>query len=263
MLGTNQVSKARHRVDGMLALAEAPFYTIQGEGPSAGTPAVFIRLAGCNLRCYFCDTEFGTLWDDSTLVLPESIAEEVIQLLSKNLNRPSFDHKPLVVITGGEPFLQNFLPLVRVLAGLHMRIEVETAGSLMFDLREARAGFYEQFVFGAKNHIICSPKTPTINAELADLVYAWKYLVSPSLADHDPEDGLPLWSMQARSQGKRARIARPPNHRGRFWHDKIFLQPLAPPDGSFPTYAATNAVNLAKQHGYRVSLQTHKLLGLP
>src|SRR5882672_9762748 len=53
MFGQNEVVKEDYDPQGKLWVREV-FYTIQGEGPDAGTPAVFVRLAGCNLRCYFC-----------------------------------------------------------------------------------------------------------------------------------------------------------------------------------------------------------------
>ena len=68
--------------------------TIQGEGPLAGCPSVFIRLAGCNLRCPWCDTDYTSnrkLWR----------ASEVVELV--RAIRPS----GLVVLTGGEPFRQD------------------------------------------------------------------------------------------------------------------------------------------------------------
>lgn len=52
----------RRRESGGLLQVQDVFYTIQGEGPFAGRTAVFIRLTGCNLRCWFCDTVWG---DDS------------------------------------------------------------------------------------------------------------------------------------------------------------------------------------------------------
>lgn len=67
------------------------FYSIQGEGYWTGRPAVFIRFAGCNLRCPFCDTDFMV----RTEMSEDEIVDEVCQ----------YDCN-MVVITGGEPTLQ-------------------------------------------------------------------------------------------------------------------------------------------------------------
>lgn len=73
------------------------FYSLQGEGRNTGRAAVFIRFAGCNLRCSFCDTEFESYREMSN----EEIMAEV-EVLSP---QPSAI-KPLIVLTGGEPTLQ-------------------------------------------------------------------------------------------------------------------------------------------------------------
>lgn len=90
-------------------LITSVFYTHQGEGPFAGYPAVFVRLAGCNrgrkedMGCRFCDTAFqysnGKVMSFGVLDLEMSNT-----LVGSNTSR-----KPLVVITGGEPMMQNNL----------------------------------------------------------------------------------------------------------------------------------------------------------
>ena len=67
------------------------FYSIQGEGRYTGTPAIFIRLAGCNLRCDFCDTEHQPYQD----LTEEEIMRQIADFPTSH-----------VVITGGEPMLQ-------------------------------------------------------------------------------------------------------------------------------------------------------------
>ena len=57
MFGKNPIRKAIFDNADFYEVQEI-FLTIQGEGPYAGTPAIFIRLGGCNLACNFCDTEF-------------------------------------------------------------------------------------------------------------------------------------------------------------------------------------------------------------
>ena len=67
------------------------FYSLQGEGFHTGVPAVFVRLAGCNLKCSFCDTEFDTY----TTYTKEELAKAIAPYPSKHL-----------IFTGGEPALQ-------------------------------------------------------------------------------------------------------------------------------------------------------------
>ncbi|MGL5741035.1 MAG: 7-carboxy-7-deazaguanine synthase QueE [Legionella sp.] len=90
------------------------FFTIQGEGPYRGHPAYFIRLAKCNLACYFCDTYFDSgEWRSFTSLLEE--ADSVIASFFNNrkLHIPfwaqGFSKKIVLVITGGEPSLQRNL----------------------------------------------------------------------------------------------------------------------------------------------------------
>ena len=73
------------------------FYSLQGEGRNTGRAAVFIRFAGCNLRCSFCDTEFESYREMSN----EEILAEV-----EALRPQTSDLRPLLVLTGGEPTLQ-------------------------------------------------------------------------------------------------------------------------------------------------------------
>ena len=86
--------------DGTLLKVHSIFMTIQGEGPFSGHPAVFIRLAGCNLACPFCDTEYTE--NAVTMTIPE---------IRKAVRNAHTVNKGLVVITGGEPFRQNIVRL--------------------------------------------------------------------------------------------------------------------------------------------------------
>ena len=90
------------------------FYSLQGEGYHSGTPAVFVRFSGCNLRCPFCDTqhEFGNEMTE------EEIVAEVLRYPARN-----------VVITGGEPSLQLTKSLVKMLHEKSRWVAVETNGT--------------------------------------------------------------------------------------------------------------------------------------
>ncbi len=97
------------------------FYSIQGETTTAGFPSLFIRLAGCNLNCSWCDTvkakEGGTEMD------VEDIIDEV------NRSRP-FHH---VTLTGGEPLIQDgALHLLQRLSEEGYTTQVETNGTVLY-----------------------------------------------------------------------------------------------------------------------------------
>lgn len=110
----------------MLRLSEI-FYSIQGEGVHAGRPAIFIRLAGCNLSCDFCDTDHTEKFQLDTMGVWKSIGALT------NINMPA--HVPMVVITGGEPLLQydEVKELVRLLRRNYFFVAVETNGTVNVD----------------------------------------------------------------------------------------------------------------------------------
>lgn len=94
------------------------FYSLQGEGFLAGNPSIFIRLAGCPLRCKWCDTKYA--WDSEAG--NDYSIEEIIQTIQQWFCE-------FVVITGGEPMINPDLPaLVQKLKANDKHITVETAG---------------------------------------------------------------------------------------------------------------------------------------
>ena len=101
------------------------FYSLQGEGFLAGVPSVFVRLAGCPLRCRWCDTKYA--WDQKA-GQDYTIAEIVQTVLRKESPGQQWSCK-FVVITGGEPMINSDLPqLVRRLKTADKHITIETAG---------------------------------------------------------------------------------------------------------------------------------------
>ena len=96
------------------------FHSIQGEGRLAGTPSVFVRTSGCNLRCWFCDTPY-TSWD------PEGEHRSVDELIDQIVR---FDCRH-VVLTGGEPMLaKELISLAGKLQERACHVTIETAGTV-------------------------------------------------------------------------------------------------------------------------------------
>lgn len=111
----------------LLLVAETFGPTVQGEGPSTGQQAVFIRLLRCNLTCRTCDTPYT--WDTTRFDLAaEGRPVPGADLLAWVLDQDT----ELVVITGGEPLLQQrqLVPLVSALAAAGRRVEIETNGTI-------------------------------------------------------------------------------------------------------------------------------------
>lgn len=126
--------------DRPLLVAETFGPTLQGEGPSCGRQALFVRLSRCNLSCPRCDTPYT--WDWARF----NIATETRRLPAPDILRWVLGHSTeLVVVTGGEPLLQQNLlaPLVTELAAAGRRVEVETNGTIAptAALVKAVAGF--------------------------------------------------------------------------------------------------------------------------
>ncbi|MCH2161759.1 MAG: 7-carboxy-7-deazaguanine synthase QueE [Phycisphaerales bacterium] len=103
------------------------FHSIQGESSHAGQRCVFIRLAGCHLRCTYCDTEYA-FREGERRTLPD-IFEEVLAI-----------DCPLVELTGGEPLLQKTVHLLeRQLLDAGRRVLIETSGACDIDACDPRS----------------------------------------------------------------------------------------------------------------------------
>lgn len=205
----------------MLEIREI-FLSIQGEGPFAGTPAVFIRLAGCNLSCSYCDTDHES---EAKRMLAVDIVDSVLAFTQTN-------KVELVVITGGEPFLQAISELVSLLFQKSFKIQVETNGTTH------QPGFP-----WPKVSVVCSPKEETtVHPIMVTKVYAWKYLISEQTPTRD---GVPL------------NCTPPP------FGARVYLQPIDVHDSGQNARNWQITTDLCIKHGFRLSLQTHKFLGIP
>lgn len=203
----------------MLQIVEI-FPTLQGEGPFAGHPAVFVRLGGCNLACNFCDTEFEQF---APIALPELLTQV------KQLARETID---LVVITGGEPLRQNIAPFCEALLAHGLRVQIETNGTLWRPLPEGVS-------------VVCSPKAVAghyvaLRPDLLARIDALKFLISEDDTDY----------RDVGEVGQRDRAI------------PIYVQPIDACDPGKNEANRARAAMLAQQHGYRLSLQMHKMLGI-
>jgi 7-carboxy-7-deazaguanine synthase len=96
------------------------FASVQGEGLRQGEPTIFVRLAGCNLRCAFCDTKRA--WGRGRVQPVGEIVDEVRALWRAFPAR-------WVCLTGGEPLRQDVAPLVRELKRAGLSVQIETNGT--------------------------------------------------------------------------------------------------------------------------------------
>jgi 7-carboxy-7-deazaguanine synthase (Cx14CxxC type) len=202
------------------------FYTLQGEGANAGTPAVFCRFAGCNLwsgreedraeaTCRFCDTDFVDTDGPGGGRFAEADDLAVACALAVDRGTEGL----LIVLTGGEPMLQVDGALIDALHARGFRIAVETNGTLP--------------VAEGVDWICVSPKAgaPLVQRTGDELKLVF------------PQEGLSPEGLVGLDFAYR------------------FLQPMDGPD----LVRNTNlAVAYCKAHpAWRLSLQTHKLIGIP
>lgn len=226
MFGNNPIRPPAKGAGDILEVTRI-FPTVQGEGPFAGTPAVFVRLGGCNLACSFCDTEF----EDFAGMGISDILGQVRQLAVANDSYPV--HTQLVVITGGEPLRQPIAPLCEALLEAGFRVQVETNGTLYRDLPEGV-------------HVVCSPKNSSgkgyapVRDDLLRRVNALKFIISAHMPAYNDvaEVGQSIYGTP------------------------VYLQPMDEYDHAKNAANIRHATELAAERGCKLSLQTHKNIGV-
>lgn len=226
----NQVPELPQRSSHGEVWIHSVFDTIQGEGPYQGYPAIFIRVAGCNLQCPGCDTDYTY---QRICYNPRQLVQRV-----QGYKNPG----KLVVITGGEPFRQNIVPLVKLLLNTGFPVQIETNGTYY----PGDDWPWERVC------IVCSPKTPAIHPRMH--VDAYKYVLDASHVNE--KDGLPTSVL-----GMNKPPARP--RKGVDENVPIYLQPMDEQDAEKNTANLTAVVQSCVRFNYRVQLQTHKILGMP
>ena len=208
------------------------FHTLQGEGVWAGTPAVFVRFAGCNVwsgreqdRTTAAKVGVCGAWCDTEFRLDQGVGrmrgDELVEVITRDALDWGEDIAPIVVCTGGEPALQLDAALVDAFRSVGLKVHVETNGSL--ELPEV-------------DWITLSPKPPLpVKLARADEVKC-------ILPDVDPED----WKHLA-PEGR------------------VFVQPRDDGQGLVVrSQRWDECVDYVKANASwcRLSLQTHKLLGI-
>lgn len=207
------------------------FYSLQGEGFHTGRPAVFVRFAGCNLRCPFCDTDFS----HSEPMTAEQIARRVFDY--------STHPHTLIVLTGGEPSLQVDNELVDALHAHQQTVTIETNGTRPVPDNIDWVTLSPKAVPADESKVVLT------QADEVKVVLSHESKVVLTQADEvkvvfteSTEKLLPLWRTTIRAS-------------------HYYLQPCAQP-GTEPIRANTEAVveYILSHPDWKLSLQTHKYL---
>nr|MDK2850435.1 7-carboxy-7-deazaguanine synthase [Candidatus Cloacimonadota bacterium] len=156
------------------------FYSLQGESSYAGMPCTFVRLAGCNLRCSYCDTKYS-------YAPGEQIA--ISQIMAEVAKYPS----SLVELTGGEPLMQdNSILLLTQLLGKGYRVLLETNGSLtlrqvpaqvikIVDIKCPASGMGDSFLINNLDYLTVNDELKFVISDRGDYVFAREFVRSHEL----------------------------------------------------------------------------------
>lgn len=210
--------------------------TLQGEGTDAGSPSIFIRFAGCNMwdgnpetrsksQCPYCDTDFWR--GERTNVL--NVFATILKM--------SQGRKYLIVFSGGEPLLQDendIITLIELLRDSGFRTQLETNGTVMSK---------SIYMFDS---VCCSPKVPLDKCKII-----WRLVTTLKLLYPHPNPAIT-----------------PESFNSVFVADK-YLQPIDEIEDNNPLGMTSSNVGktitklLRLGAPWKLSLQTHKILGLP
>ena len=217
------------------------FYSLQGEGHNTGRAAVFIRFAGCNLRCPFCDTEFDSYREMSDEEILTVVSD--FRLQTTDCRPQTTDYRLLVVLTGGEPTLQVDAAFVDLLHEHGYEVAMESNGT-----RPAPRNL---------DWLTVSPKVlggETFSGERSEvrgerLPDELKVIFDEHT---DPEAYLP--SPTTHHQSPITHHPSPIKH--------LYLQPCDTGDAQRNADITARCIDYIKHHPWwRLSLQTHKLIG--
>ncbi len=234
------------------------FYTVQGEGSQSGSPSVFVRLSACNLwagteatrskgksECaMWCDTDFvgGDKLDVPQIMCRIASLWEAGDVNAENTKkdwpeRPSRSFreiKPLVIITGGEPCLQlkKNPSLVDDMINMGWRVSIETNGTIDCES-------IDTLIASPNGHVTVSPKR-LLKAGVDHITVRRGTdlkIIVPQFIESELDE-MVGWQF-----------------------DNVFVQPLD--SGDDGRFAITECISEAHRLGCRISIQTHKTMGLP
>lgn len=182
MFGTNEIVGQKYFSDAPKdsLMITSMFFTVQGEGPYMGQPAYFFRLSKCNLNCSFCDAFFdkGEYYTHQELL--EKMESEVPDYFKGN---------GLIVLTGGEPCLQDIGPFISFLMDRGYHTQIETNGILLT---------FQRCNFAT---VVCSPKCSEKTGKYLNLsdgsksmIDALKFVVSAD--PKSPYHRIPDWALE-------------------------------------------------------------------
>jgi len=201
------------------------FLSIQGEGPSAGRPAHFLRLQGCDVGCHWCDTKYSWSAEGGRAMGVAEITAELVRL----------GESPLLVVTGGEPLQHaGIAALLYHMVQRWTRVEVETSGVAAPPLAHPRL------------HYNVSPKLPSVTPRWEE---TWRhvpdFLAEPNATFKivvgdapDPDEALRLIAAHAIPAAR------------------VMLMPEGLTDDAVRTHAEALA-ELCKRHGFALSPRLH------
>lgn len=236
------------------------FRTIQGEGPFAGYPAVFLRLAGCNFgdkspdsACKWCDTFFS---------IDKGVDWDLSELLKALTSLEGYSKSDILVVTGGEPTLQhNLIEFMRMVTSHFRMIQIETngtQGSFFSDTRFDSVAYRVYTVVSPKAIYKAGtiPKPADVVLGCADCL---KFVLS---AEEGPHHELPEWALALRGEipiyvsPMAVYLRAPDSEVASIWDDTLINRV-----DTAANYAY--AAQYAMKHNLLLSLQTHLFTAVP